>query len=292
MHMIKVNVLWDDLSSVLVSYHVLCIPNDVFKKFNQDLFAEFNIPDEEAREYADHLRSTYQIKEEDELFKHRSYLMNEAVKTKDLETFFSRRIIPDSVKNNMRAFQERFNVFLENFKQQKAELFLKCSDLLHDTMDRFYDAAFEITGIRIPTPEALEVHVVKGLEPSANGGGFAAALHMKWIFIHSLQINSPRSFIRTSIHESMGHKIASQMRPLFQEIFNEEYIYEIEESFVKTLSKKIRDNVIGGNPSSRELGPQEELYPEFHERWDKLEPGTFKEWYGDCLSAIKERLDS
>ncbi len=304
--MIKINMLWDDLASMLVSYHVLCMPQELTSRFNPDVINKFRIPGSEAGEYSRYLKSQYSIKGGNDVLQHRYYLIDEAVKSGNLEEFLAEHSMPDSVKKNLRAFQGGFAGFLDDIKQSKAESFQKCRELMGTIMQSIYTTAFEITSTKIPTPNELEVRVVKGLEPSSKGSEYKYCPGKQYVFMQSKHLDESRLFITTLIHECVGHKSASPSRKFFREVFSKdlfrketsksayvhkEYIYEIEESFVKTFIKKVFERITWKEVPSR-IDFEEKTYPEFGDRWQLLEHGHFKEWYRDCLAAIKDRLDA
>jgi hypothetical protein len=258
------------------------------RKYNQDLFERFNIPDSEAEDYSNYvaveMANKDPIKEDC-----RFYLVYEARKASNLEIFLSNHPLPDTIKNSLRHFAPKFSEFLADFEAPRTKLLRMYGKLLSKAINGIFTTAFEITGTFIPIPDEILVQVIKGIEPSSLGGG--STRKKRIISMQSRHLDDPAHFLTAFIHECVCHRSVIHLRKLFQEIFNEPFIYPIEEGFVKTLSKKIYERITGYESLESHFDSVEINYPEFRDGWENLNPREFAEWYKDCLTAIKERMD-
>lgn len=283
--MVNIKLELDRLTSMLVSYHILCAPTSMNRQYNPDVFDNLSVSPEERGHYLTFLLSKgVALNQTDSI--RTSLFFPEARNLDDLFALYGNEV-PNEIWNHLRAFEIRFNQYLEKVRARVDPLIQSRTKESEDVIDRIYDLAQEFTGISIERPSELEVRIVEGLSPSSRGGdvrdGRGYIVMQTSNFLNTAGVN----YLLSLIHEAVAHQTVCGSRKHVRETFGE-YIYDVEEGFAKLFSRKIAERILGREVNyAAEDGLQRTAYDTFNRNWSSLNGHNFTTWYKGCLTEIK-----
>lgn len=285
--MIKVTIKPDYLTSLLVSYHILNAPTEMNKRFNSGVFENLQVSQEEREQYLSFLTTIgFDSKDTDEF---RFSIFYPEVST--LDDFLSNiaKSTPQSVKDNLRAFDIRFRKYFNSVEEKIDPIIEQSKKEMEEAADSVYDIAESMTGIRLKRPKEIELRIVEGLSPSS----FARVKSDKLCIIEQTRnFVHEGEYMRTLIHEAVGHFPQFEFKHLYNEVFGE-FIYEFEEGFAKFFTAKIAERIFNRAVDSYcSKGGEKLACSIFEKNWGSLTPGNFEGWYKNCLVEIKEKNES
>ncbi|MBW2966704.1 hypothetical protein KY342_06395 [Candidatus Woesearchaeota archaeon] len=286
--MVNIKLELDYLASLLVTYHTLNAPTKENKDNNSDIFKRLQVSPEERGHYL-----TYLLSQGVTLDKTDSIITNLFFPdVKDLEAYLSSygKDLPNAVKNNLRAFESRFNKYFKTLKQYMEHLIKIKKKESKKIMDSIYDTADEIINSQIKRPAELEVRVVEGLAPiSIETKDKKAYVIMQLRDFLSL---TAEDYLITLIHESVAHKIVKDFKHYYKGIL-EGYAYQIEEGFAKLFTEKIGKKILNKSVDySIQPGTENLAYKVFNRNWERLKEKNFADWYKYCLIDISNQSSS
>ena len=161
--MTKIKLELDKLTSLLVSYHILCAPTELNKEYNPDIFKNLAVTPEERGLYLTNLLSKGITLDKTDAARYGLFLPE----FKDLESYLSSDKIPEKIKDNLRAFENRFDPYFETVKQKVSPLLEKRQEESESVIDKIYKTSQELTGVEIEKPSELEIRIVEGIAPSS-----------------------------------------------------------------------------------------------------------------------------
>ncbi len=283
--MIKVKLELDKLTSMLVSHHILCIPTDMTRNCNQDVFDNLTVTPEEKEKYLNYILSRGIPLDKTDWF--RLSLFSPADKNLDDFLKDDKKEIPEELKKNIISFQQRFEQYFEKVKAKVDPLIQSRTQYSEEMIDKVYESAKELSGVYIEKPKELEVRIVEGLSPSSMGvGGINGK---KYIIEQAINFLSKGNwYLLSLIHEAVAHQTAKNSRKYLQEKFGG-YVYDIEEGFAKLFTKKIAEKILNCEVIHPTRDGLENLsYDAFNKNWDSLNENNFENWYQKCLTEIKD----
>lgn len=284
--MTKIKLELDKLTSLLVSYHILCAPTELNKEYNPDIFKNLAVTPEERGLYLTNLLAKGVTLDRTDDVRFGLFLPE----FHSLEDYLTSDKIPEAIKDNLRAFEKRFDQYFGTVKQRVSPLIEKRKEEAESVIDKIYGAAEEITGIKIKRPSELEIRVVEGIAPSSRGSEIKDGKMYIIEQTRNFLDNSDDSYLITLIHEAVAHQTAEQGRQYYKELFGG-YVYNIEEGFAKLFTRKVAEKVLGRDINYfASEGIETISYNTFEKNWDKLN-NNFNEWYKDCLTEIKYNLE-
>lgn len=284
-NMININLKLDQLTSILMSYHILCAPTTFNRRYNPEIFNSLSVSSEERGNYL-----TYWISQGVTLDKTDSIrtglFFPESEFLDDLFEQYGKEW-PSEVKNDLRNFESRFNPYFEKVRVKVNPLIPSRKQEAQNFIDAIYDSAQEFTGVIIERPRELEIRVVEGFAPSSMGteikNGKAYIVGQTRNFL-----SEGEGYLISLIHESVAHQTVDDSRKLLEKIFGK-YIYDVEEGFAKLFTKKIGEKIL-----NRELrygasgGLQSIAYDTFNQNWNSLSGNNFSLWYEKCLEETEK----
>lgn len=287
--MVGIKFKFDRLTSVLMSYHILCAPTDRNRKFNPNIFSGFekSITQQERKNYLSYLSSKGVSLNKTDSFR-KSLFSPKSLDLKDYYLSPKGENLPCQVQINLQAFESRFSSYLDGVEEKVKPLIEDRGRMFKELINKIYDLAQEFTGVVIKRPEELEVRIVEGLAPSSMGDMIDGK---EYILLQSGNLLEPTgsSCLLSIIHEAVAHQTAYSSITAYTDIFREYYIYDIDEGFAKVFSKKIAERISGGFVNYKAWGGLEELaYNTFDRNWASLNKSNFNSWYKDCLIEIKK----
>jgi hypothetical protein len=285
----SVNVELDYLTSLLVSYHILCAPTEMNQKYNSDIFEELGgvITEREKEVYFSFLQEEGFSGSNSDMFRQKLFVPE--YNTLD-ELFESNRLdmIPKKVKDRIRRFNPQFNAYW-NQKLKDIEVVLeKRKKEFPRYIEKAYETSERLTGEKLDR-ENIKVRVIEGTAPNSftrtiEGDKYIAAQR------RNIVREKDDYALIALIHEAIPHMIGERYRMLHEEIFGE-WTYRIEEGFAKLFSRKVAEEILGRK--ARAVKPSNRIermsYDIFSEEWNRLD-GNFAEWYKINLYKINERL--
>ena len=278
--MIKVKIEFDYLSSLLSSYHILCAPTEMNKKYNQEIFKTFSVSIEEQERYLTFLQSLKVNLDDTDSVRWRLFF--EGNKTLDeLLNKNQKIIVSDKVQNNIKAFEKQFNPYFDTIKKSVEPFVPQKIKEIESSIENIYDTAYKFTGICIPRPWELIYRIVEGAEPQAKGSDITDG--KGYVFAPPSDVVSHK--ITTLIHECVGHQTVDHLRKNMEEIFGS-HIYEYEEGFVKLFSREIAKVILKQYVNYGPSGELETLSFRTFEKNLYPQKGKFNEWYISCLKEI------
>ncbi|MGV8168476.1 MAG: hypothetical protein ACP5N3_00300 [Candidatus Nanoarchaeia archaeon] len=288
--MTGVKLRLDETNSLAVTYHILCAPNVMSRKYNEDIYDNLKVSEPEREQYVNFLASLGYRKQD--WFNTRPGTI--VIGANGLEDYFSKfdaRLsqrynseLPDEIKNSMRTFEQSYSEYFDKIKQAAEPIIKQRTEQLNETIDYVYLKAKKMTGIKLLVPDMVDIIIVDGLAPSSFGGGINNGTG--YVVTQSRHLKNYEDLLGSAVHELVGHQTASAGRQSIIDNFGR-HIYFVEEGFVKLFSKKIVDQFLSTNTegsSSRDL--ETEAYKIFEKNWKKLDGTNFSEWYFDCVQKI------
>ena len=283
--MVEIKIELDNLTSMLVSYHILCAPTEINKRYNQDIFNNLQVTSEERGYYLSYLLSKgIQLDKTDCI---RTTLFYPEYKS--LDDFFAnpKKEIPEKIRKDILAFKTRFLPYLEKIREKINPLVELRIEESNKFIDKIYDLAQELSSVNIERPKELEVRIVEGIAPSSMGTNI---IDGKGYIIEQTRnfLSKENSYLLTLIHEAVAHQTANDSRKYLREKFGR-HVYDIEEGFAKLFSKKIAEKILSWDAEySTQEGIQTLAYNTFNKNWDSLKGNDFENWYQKCLTEIKD----
>jgi hypothetical protein len=290
-HVPSVTIELDYLTSLLVSYHILCAPTEMNQKYNQEIFEELSsvISEEESEEYIEFLESQNFPSEKTDRYRSWLFFPNydelNGLLQNNQKHRFSKEIV-DSIKQFEPNYKRYWNVVISKL----APTMEKKRKELKGHVSRIYNLAEQKTGETIEKEKDIEIRVVHGLSPSSfvtTRKGKRYRVIQSQNYMEDTTENN--EYLLNFVHELVPHVVAQKYKHLHEEIFGK-WIYKIEEGFVKLMTRKICEELIGELITKRYGGGLEASYNIFERNWNQLN-GNFGEWYKKCLLEIKREFN-
>jgi hypothetical protein len=292
--MTKITIKPDFLTSVLVTYHIMCAPTSLTRRFNGHLYERFEneISPEERGRYVSFLIEN--VCSVDQMYDMRNGIFFPDYR--DCQSFLKSGIpnsgktipIPKAIGYSVLNFQERFRQYWEKAEEEIEGLIPKHLDTLEENHGRIYEiVSNEIPSEIISKPQNIEMRVVDGLSPSS----YARERYGIYYIVEQLErFRENDAMLNTFVHELIPHRLAKPYRDLQKSVFGR-YVYEFEEGFAKLLAHKVTKIIL---PCARSFLPHpmslEGAFYLFEDRWPLLRQMSFFQWYEMCLKEIREKL--
>ncbi len=283
--MINVRLGFDKLNSLLVSYHILCLPTKMNREYNPDLFMSFFASEEKKARYMDFL--PYKKKNTDP-----DSIVPDLIlpRCKNLGHFFSMvdLEIPSSIKKDLRHFEKVSTPYFRDLATSLKPTIMQRAPKVANNIEEVYDTAQELTGISITRPKELDVYVVEGFAPQAMGSvvekGFG------FVVVSPLCLLKERKFMDTIVHETVAHHTVDEARKIMRRVLGK-YVYDVEEGFAKLFSSKVTEKMLGTKSRPCFYGSLERVsHDVFEKNWSSLRGNNFNDWYLGCLKEVKEKI--
>jgi hypothetical protein len=284
--MVEIKIELDKVTSLLQSYHILCAPTDLNQHYNPDIFKNLKVSEEEKKEYQKFLTSKGVKPGQTDSIRHALFFPE----CKNLDEMLSTygKELPENVKKNLKAFETKFNSYLDKVKEKVNPLIESRHKESKNIIDNVYESAKELTGVSIEKPNELKVHIVEGLAPTSMGSDIKEG--KAYIVQQTRNFMSPEnSYLLTLIHESVAHQTVDAPRKEVRALFGQ-HAYDVEEGYAKLLTRKIGEKLLG---RKLDYGAQEGLqglaYNIFEKNWNSMNRNNFNSWYKKCLNEISNQ---
>lgn len=304
----EVTMRLDYVNSLLLTYHIICAPTEMSRKYNEHLYEAFEsaIPEEDKKKYLEFLRSAFCTTDMDK-DKFKTYIFHPEYE--DIKSYFFgkrekydyREDITEEMMKSWLAFEKHFKPYWRISEEWLNGYFAPNKKIVEKYRRMIFDIAVKLLpGTRILMPPKIEVRVVEGIAPRWFvwlGGG------VRYIIVDTYTFGNPIALLEAIIHETVAHlSVKKKIRTLQEKVLHE-YVYSIEEGFAHLFTDKIIDELPleGKNlkiwKEARERKTQymersgfKGTYHLYDEKWQLLKKMTFPEWYEMCLQEIKKKL--
>lgn len=266
-----INMELDELSSLLVSYHILCAPTELNKTYNPDVFQNFAVSSEQKERHSSFLKSKNISSENTDYFRRKLVFPERH----SLDELFLYQNIPEGIKTDLRTFETEFKPYMEKVKKELGPAIANKTREGNDVIDKIYDISEQLTGIKVEKPEKVNIRIVEGMAPSS---GFHPVNENIYIVMQKRNVldTTNHAFLTSLIHESVGHQTAQSADSSVQ--------YTTEEVFVKLFTKKIAEQIVGAAVDyCTGRGIDKIKFDKFNENWSSLNSTNFRSWYKNCL---------
>lgn len=285
--MVSIQIKFDELTSMLHSYHILCAPTSLNRQYNPDVFKRLDVSPGERGRYLSYWIS--QGVTLDKMDSVRSQLFYPEAKS--IHDIFSD--MPDCwasvIRHNLSGFQQKFTEYFKNLSDKLIPLMHARQVETEKVIDTIYNIAQEYTGVEIERPKDLEIRVVEGSAPSSQGTDVRNGKGYVMEQVRHFQNTSENSYLHTLIHETVAHQTADACRHFDKDVFGK-YVYAVEEGFAKLFTNKIAEKVVGRPSDYISHGGLEEVaYTTFENNWDSLNGKNFESWYKHCLAQVRQK---
>lgn len=296
--MTKVTIKLDYVASLLVSYHILCCPTERDIKFNSGIFRNLTVsPDERAR-YLALLQDQGIMQGDYEQVKENYRQINCSSLDEVIQKYC--KDTPTNVVDDLRNFEPRFMQYMRSI-EPSASTIAQAEAFVLGIIDSIYSLSKEFTTVDVKKPSELEIRLLEGISPNDSGGNVinGKTTH-RYQLRNLIGFGQTDSFLNILIHECVGHKTVRSLRSFYDDIFGN-WIYHVEEGYVKVLTTKISETIQGKPTHHKPIGydsgigsNQSEVisFDVFNAMWqDPLRTQDFAAWYRKGLVEVKRQID-
>lgn len=244
-----ITIKYHKLSSLLQTYQILCNPTKLYLKYNLDIYDNLKLTKKYKIKFIDFLKSNENLKHITNIryaptnFKSKTLFENRPrifiPETDDLNDFFSNigSNIPIIIKKNILKFKEKNISYFYNSKKDIKNIIYQRKRFLESKIIEIYDISKKITKISYKK-ENINIFIIDSITPGSFVTNFDN--NTKYIVTSKRNIKNKEYLLITLIHELIGHESVNDFRKYYLEIFDQ-FIYNIEEGFVKALTRKISE---------------------------------------------------